>query len=75
MARVICTLPNASDHINGVAFVQTEGGWLSDPVDDATARRFADIPGYQLVAALETAPSPFVDPAKRPARPAKASPE
>lgn len=50
MPRVICTLPNASETINGVAFTLDRGQMVSEEVDEATAANFAAIPGYQLVA-------------------------
>lgn len=49
MARVICGLPNASDLISGVKFSKLDDGRkISEEIDDATATRFASIPGYEL---------------------------
>ena len=47
--RVLCTLPNASASINGVNFVRTPAGMLSDIVSHETARKFSAIPGYRLL--------------------------
>jgi hypothetical protein len=49
MARVICTLPNASERINGVAFVADRGQMLSEDISDEVAAEFAAIEGYSLV--------------------------
>lgn len=58
MFKVICTLPNASDLISGVAFEPAaDGGMVSaSPVDEDVAARFAMIPGYNVVD-LEAAPA------------------
>jgi hypothetical protein len=58
--RVLCILPNASERISGVAFARTDGGWLSESIDEATAHRFASILGYQLV---REEPPPLPQPA------------
>lgn len=55
--RVLCTLPNAAETINGIAFTPTDSGMLSDEISDDAARLLASIPGYQLVGAPESAPS------------------
>jgi len=55
MARVLCTLPNASTVINGVNFSLDRGQMLSDDMDAATAADFASIAGYKLV--LEKKPA------------------
>jgi len=47
--RVICSLPNASGEINGIAFVEDHGDMISEPIDQETAERFAAIPGYEAV--------------------------
>lgn len=44
--RVLCTLPNAGELINGVAFQATSVGMLSDPIDTDMAANFLRIPGY-----------------------------
>jgi hypothetical protein len=49
MAKVICTLANASALINGVAFVKSGAAMISEEIDDATAKIFASIRGYKLV--------------------------
>lgn len=51
MRRVRCTLPNAGDAINGVAFYADGAGKVSESIDRATAERFLSIPGYELVEA------------------------
>lgn len=56
MARIICSLPNASDIINGVRFTADRGQMVSDEISDAQAEAFAAIPGYQLVS-IELAPA------------------
>lgn len=48
MARVICTLPNASSEINGVKFVSHKLGMLSDDIDDDVAKSLLAVPGYHL---------------------------
>lgn len=48
MAKVICTLPNASNLINGVEFGDHEQGKISVEVDDAVANSFAKINGYVI---------------------------
>ncbi len=61
---VVCHLPNAGTCINGVKFELASGKAFSEPVDEATADRFAAIPGYDKTEAKA--------PAKKPA-PAKAA--
>lgn len=51
MAKVLCTLPNASEEISGVKFVAHEKGMLSEDISDEIAADFASIPGYELVGA------------------------
>jgi type IV secretory pathway VirB10-like protein len=61
MPRVICDLKNASDEINGIKFFPLDDGRrISDEIDDATANRFASIPGYSL----DEEDSPPATPAK-----------
>jgi len=57
MARVRCDLPNASENINGVAFMPAVDGShvISEDVADEIAARFCSIPGYSL--ADESVPS------------------
>lgn len=57
MAKVICTLPNASEEISGVKFNQVDGGMLSEDVADDVAARFASIKGYALVVEKATRPA------------------
>ena len=48
--HVICTLPNASKHISGVAFADHKDGVVTAaPVDADTAAKFKGIPGYVIV--------------------------
>jgi len=56
MAKVICTLPNASTLINGVKFVEHEAGVISEDVSDDVAAAFTRIKGYILdgVKAVDT---------------------
>jgi len=58
MAKVLCTLPNASELINGVKFDAHDKGMLSEDIPDDQAAAFAEIPGYELVGA-----KPAEDPA------------
>ena len=48
MAKVICSLPNASELINGVKFVTHRLGMISEEVEDAVAAAFSAIPGYAV---------------------------
>ena len=50
MARVLCTLPNASTMINGVRFASTPNGMLSETIDEGVAANFLEIPGYERFA-------------------------
>ena len=56
--RVLCTLKNASESINGVTFSAVPGGMLSDTIDAAVAAHFLRIPGYQRWAEPEPAAEP-----------------
>lgn len=49
MPKVICTLPNASQNINGVKFTPTEDGMaiISEAISNADAELFFSIPGYE----------------------------
>lgn len=49
MAKVICTLENASELISDVKFVTHRDGMISQEISDEAAARFASIPGYVLV--------------------------
>lgn len=66
--RVLCTLKNASENINGVAFEAVPGGMLSEPVDAATGAHFLRIPGYAAWAepAEPAKPEQPEQPARRP---------
>lgn len=55
MPKVLCTLPNASSLISGVAFVSHANGMLSEDVTDAVAADFATIPGYTIVGSTDSA--------------------
>lgn len=48
MSKVICTLPNASELINGVKFEPHERGVISEDISDEQAEAFLAIPGYEL---------------------------
>jgi len=47
MARVLCTLHNASNSINGVAFEPHPKGVVSEEIDQDTADHFLSINGYE----------------------------
>ena len=58
MPKVICTLPNASTSINGVAFVTHELGVISEEIGQDQADAFLQISGYLDQAdALTTTPA------------------
>jgi hypothetical protein len=46
MARIVCTLPNASELINGIKFIESKGQMISEEVEDAVVEFFTAIPGY-----------------------------
>ena len=46
MAKVICTLPNASELINDVKFAKHELGVISEDITAEVAESFLSIPGY-----------------------------
>jgi hypothetical protein len=48
MARILCTLPNASTLINGHQFTQMNRGMVSAEMTDEEAEAFAAIPGFAL---------------------------
>lgn len=48
MSKVICTLPNASDVINGVKFVAHKLGAISEEIAEDVAAHFTSIKGYVL---------------------------
>lgn len=47
MSRIICTLPNASDFINGVVFMAHKMGVISEEIDQETADHFLLVPGFR----------------------------
>lgn len=54
MARVICTLPNASDEISGVKFFpHPNGGVISEDISDDVAASFSSIGGYTMAPSQE----------------------
>lgn len=57
MAKVLCTLPNASEEISGVKFEQREDGMLSEDISDEQAAAFVEIPGYALMIEPDQGPS------------------
>ena len=71
MARVKCTLPNASTSINGVQFVQTKDGMLSEDIQDEIAEAFTVVPGFTLV---DRRGKPVVTPDQSPPDPPPAPP-
>ena len=48
MAKVICTLPNASNLISGVKFIEHKLGMISEEIEDDVAQAFTQITGYVL---------------------------
>lgn len=76
MARVICTLENASECISGVKFSLHKdehgapAGMISEKITAEQAENFLEIPGYELVVE-EPAPAP----AKAAAAPTPAAPK
>ena len=90
MAKVICTLPNASDTINGVRFTRDRGQMISDDMTDEQAAAFERVGGFKIVgkkdpaegttppatpAPTPPAPTPpAIDPAPVPAPPPPAPP-
>lgn len=58
MAKIICTLPNASELINDVKFAAHELGMISEEVADEVAEFFTSIPGYITEEAANIAASP-----------------
>lgn len=65
---VICTLPNASDNINGVEFEDHSEGKISvEAVSAEVAETFAKIEGYKVIESKGAKPAKT---AKAPAAPA-----
>lgn len=49
MAKVLCTLPNASTEINGIKFVSHKLGMISEEIDDPkVVKDLLTIPGFHL---------------------------
>ena len=46
--RIRCTLPNASENINGFPFHQDGDAMVCETEDQAVAENFAQIPGYEV---------------------------
>lgn len=61
MAKVICTLPNASELINDVKFVSHKDGMVSEEISDEQAANFTAIPGYRLVGEAQKTDDPNLD--------------
>ena len=58
MTKIICTLPNASENINGVKFVSHAKGMISQSIDDEdVVEAFLSIDGYELADAGEKSPA------------------
>jgi hypothetical protein len=49
VARITCSLKNASEKINGISFKRDHRGMISEEVEAEVAARFAGIPGYTVV--------------------------
>jgi len=77
VAKVLCTLKNASEQINGIPFVAHELGKISAEISDEVAALFAKIPGFKLVAAsaVKEAKAPKASKADAAAEPAAAPAE
>lgn len=61
MAKVICTLPNASELISGIEFVAHKLGMISAEISDDVAAEFASIAGYLLVGDTSTEDAAALD--------------
>jgi len=48
MAKIICTLPNASALISGVNFITHKLGMISEEIEQDVADAFLGIEGYVL---------------------------
>jgi len=64
MPKVICTLPNAGEFVNGVRFITHAEGMVSEDISEEQARRFASISGYKLQERLDGEVTPPADPAQ-----------
>jgi hypothetical protein len=57
--KILCTLPNASEEISGIAFEATEGGMVSvDDVPEEQAGIFLSVPGFVAVDDKSQTPPP-----------------
>ena len=63
MKKVTCTLPNASENINGVVFVRAADGSVSAIVSAESAALFDGIPGYSVSDVTKAAKVPKEAPA------------
>lgn len=54
MAKVLCKLPNASTNISGIRFVTHRDGMISEEIDDAIAKKWATVPGYEIYDPAQT---------------------
>lgn len=56
--KIICTLPNASDSLNGIAFKDHPKGKISvEDVPKEQAEVFLSVPGFEEAAAAPKAPA------------------
>ncbi len=53
MPKVLCTLPNASTLISGVAFTAHANGMLSEDVSEGVAAEVSAVPGYEVVGSVD----------------------
>lgn len=63
MPKVICTLPNASDEMNGVKFSKhpdRDDAVVSEEISQAQAEYFASVSGFELVGAKKEPQAPVV---------------
>lgn len=49
MPKVICTLPNASELIDGIRFVSHKDGMVSEEISDAQVQRLVSIKGFSVI--------------------------
>ncbi len=49
VCKIICSLPNASEEINGIAFEEDKGDMVAINVPADKAERFANIQGYEVI--------------------------
>ncbi len=58
MKTVLCTLPNASENINGIAFERLADGSVQARMPAAQAAQFEGIAGYAVADAQEPKAAP-----------------